>query len=1154
MLKIFKKLVKSKNERTLKEYQKIVNKINLLESDFEQLTDKELKKIILEYKESKNITVEKTFAYCREVSKRVLGMRHYDTQIIGGLALLYGNIAEMKTGEGKTIVSALPAVHKALLGVKVHIITTNDYLAERDKNILTPLYDFFDISISFNSSKVQFLMKNDIYKADVIYGTNSEFCFDYLRNNLVYSKEHQIFSNLENSYAIVDEVDSILIDSAKTPLIISGESDSKFEDYYWARDLAAKMIKSKFISEKVKSNFMVEMVKNNVTIEDGYQEEDFPNVDYYFDGKTADVQLSELGYEKLENFLLSKNLIKDKNEVYINPKHVTYLKNALIALNAFFKNRDYIINENNEVIIIDQQTGRLLENNRWTNGLHQAVEAKENVEIKSENIENAKITYQSFFKLYHNLSGMTGTANTEAAELYSIYGLETVIIPTNKPIQRVDYEDILFFSEKDKYDYLEADILKYHKTGQPLLIGTTSVDVSEKVSNLLDKMGLKYNLLNAKNHEKESIIIEEAGRLNAITISTNMAGRGTDIILGGNINRKINEIKNNDNLSDIVKEVKIQEIKVEFENNRDAVIKAGGLMVIGVDKNESRRIDNQLRGRSGRQGDVGASQFYVSFDDNLLLKFKGESEKLKNILSKIVKFLPENQKYLTSSNVSSSIERFQKAIENHDANGRVSLLKYDEVLSEHRDKVYAFRNEILDYEKIRLKEVDSVFNLSLPLNCFEAVIFEKYQNQFIHDDENILLAKHSNEVEKELKEFYKSIVMLDKYIKNNYDFFENDIDNKFKEIKEYFFSLNDNKNLEHFSDLLFSYYEKKFKFDKIINDDYVIAFEKEVLLNSLDKNYSLYLSQMEEIRQLIHLRGYAQKNPLYEYQEESQKTLKQMLENFLIDSGEDMLNKNIDRYELIKPEIVTYNKLKSNYIYKNNILETIKYEVVVCFYNNLIANLIYNPIEDKLSNDEKLLLKENVKNNIDLLQRFKNKCTSIMQDEIKFINDNNYSNYYLYKKNNYLKDRKLKLLKLNIGYINSELHHINSIYGKNNNFDIYNMFLNKEIDLMNGNFINEKYVRYVSTLNIGNVVNKIDEINKILLQTILSVDEYNKLIFTIEKKESDKELELSEYVINEVKNDNENFDDSYEYNDDLDLDEDNILMVDKEYVGKTFNF
>ena len=629
----FTKIFGSSNQRLLNQYSKIVDKINALEDELSELSDQDLKsktdelRSLYQDSESFDDILPKAFAIVREASKRTLGLRHYDVQLIGGITLHEGKISEMKTGEGKTLVSTLPAYLNALSGRSVHIITVNEYLAQRDADWMRPIYEFLGLTVGCIKSNQNPPERKAAYEADITYGTNNEFGFDYLRDNLSY--EEQMQSQGDLTFAIVDEVDSILIDEARTPLIISGQADQSTELYQKMNSIVHKLKPGSSESE---------------------------TGDYTIDEKVKQIYLTEEGHSNVENILHGMNMLQEGDSLY-DPKNIKFMHHINAAIRAhklFNKDVDYIVKDG-EVVIVDEFTGRTMAGRRWSDGLHQAVEAKENLNIKEENQTIASITFQNYFRLYDKLSGMTGTADTEAFEFQQIYGLEVVVIPTHETMIREDHADLVYLNRDGKFKNIIEDIKQRQKKDQPILVGTASIENSEYISQLLSKEGIKHQVLNAKQHKKESMIIAQAGKPGSVTIATNMAGRGTDIVLGGNIDAEIKLSKEN------LAEEKISQMKLDWQKKHDDVIEAGGLHIIGTERHESRRIDNQLRGRSGRQGDPGSSRFYLSLDDDLLRIF-GDPEKTQSMLSRVGM---EEGEAIESNLLTRQIERAQRKVESH---------------------------------------------------------------------------------------------------------------------------------------------------------------------------------------------------------------------------------------------------------------------------------------------------------------------------------------------------------------------------------------------------------------------------------------------------------------------------------------------------------
>ena len=677
-MSFFTSIFGSRNSRLLKRYGKTVAQINALEPAMQALSDEDLKAKTPEFKqrlangESLDNLLPEAFAVCREASRRVLKMRHFDVQLLGGMALHYGKIAEMATGEGKTLVATLPAYLNALTGQGVHIVTVNDYLAQRDAEWMSRVYGWLGLTTGVNLPSMNHEQKRGAYAADITYGTNNEFGFDYLRDNMVYSVSDRVQRGLV--YGIVDEVDSILIDEARTPLIISGQAEDSNDLYERINEIPPKLTLQ--IGEETK---------------DGKGKIEVPG-DYTKDEKTRQVYLTDAGYEKAEKILTEMGLLQKGASLY-DAAHIILVHHLYAALRAhalYHRDQHYVV-QNDEIVIVDEFTGRLMEGRRWSEGLHQAIEAKEHVTIQNENQTLASITFQNYFRMYKKLSGMTGTADTEAYEFQDIYGLETVVIPTNRPNQRQDASDLVYRSEEEKYEAVLADIKDCYERGQPVLVGTTSIENSERLSAYLTKMGIPHNVLNAKQHAKEAQIVAQAGRPKMITIATNMAGRGTDIVLGGNVEKQVEFIQADDKIPEEEKAAKIKQLQDEWQSLHDFVLAQGGLHIIGTERHESRRVDNQLRGRSARQGDPGSSRFYLSLDDELLRIFAGDT--MRNIMNRLK--MPRGEA-IESKLVTRSIESAQRKVEGHNFDMRKQLLKYDDVANDQRKVLYQERNELLE--------------------------------------------------------------------------------------------------------------------------------------------------------------------------------------------------------------------------------------------------------------------------------------------------------------------------------------------------------------------------------------------------------------------------------------------------------------------------
>lgn len=809
-----KKLFGSRNERLLKTYRKTVNQINALEPTIQALSDDALRAKTTEFKDrlAKGETLDdllpEAFAVVREASVRVFGMRHFDVQLIGGMALHQGKISEMRTGEGKTLVATLPAYLNALGGNGVHVITVNDYLASRDAAWMGKLYSFLGLTVGCNLSRMPHDQKQAAYASDITYGTNNEFGFDYLRDNMVYSVGERVQRGL--NYAIVDEVDSILIDEARTPLIISGQADDHTEMYRKLDGLPKQLVRMQ--SEQKPG------------------EEEVPG-DFYVDEKGHQIQMSEAGHEKAEQILSQMGLLPEGASLYdaANISLMHHVMAALRAHNLFHKDQHYVV-QNGEVIIVDEFTGRLMPGRRWSDGLHQAVEAKEGVRIQAENQTLASITFQNYFRMYKKLSGMTGTADTEAFEFQSIYGLETVIIPTHRPIQRKDAQDKIYKSAREKYNAILEDIKDCYERGQPVLVGTTSIENSELIATFLEKEKLPHNVLNAKQHEREAEIVAQAGRPKAITIATNMAGRGTDIVLGGNLERELAGIENNAEIDEAAKPALIEKARAEWKLRNEAVLASGGLHIIGCERHESRRIDNQLRGRAGRQGDAGSSRFYLSMEDQLLRIFAGD--RVRAIMERLK--LPEGEA-IEAGIVSRSIESAQRKVEGRNFDIRKQLLEYDDVSNEQRKIIYSQRNEILESAEIR----ETIGNLRH--GALEAVFREYIPEESVEEQWDLA------GLETVLRNEYQLEAPLAKWLEDDAKSTDEDFLKRILEIADETYNA---------------------KVQQVGVDSFA-KFEKTLLLQSIDTHWREHLAALDYLRQGIHLRGYAQKNPKQEYKREA---------------------------------------------------------------------------------------------------------------------------------------------------------------------------------------------------------------------------------------------------------------------------------------------
>lgn len=836
MASFLTKIFGSRNDRLIKQYRRKVAVINKLEPEIKALSDEQLKAKTAEFRQrladgaSLDSLLPEAFAVVREASFRVLGMRHFDVQLIGGMVLNDGKIAEMRTGEGKTLTATLAVYLNALPGKGAHVVTVNDYLASRDAAWMGKVYNFLGMTVGTILSNQPNDQKQAAYAADITYGTNNEFGFDYLRDNMEYEtgarRQRGLF------FAIVDEVDSILIDEARTPLIISGPAEGN-TDIYVAIDKIPDMLVR--------------------------QKQEKGEGDYWVDEKQHTVQLSEAGHEKVEKIMVDMGLLPAGQSLY-SPSNIMllhYLNAALRAHTLFVKDQHYVV-QNGEVIIVDEFTGRLMKGRRWSDGLHQAVEAKEGVEIQQENQTFASITFQNYFRMYEKLSGMTGTADTEAYEFQEIYGLETVVIPTHRMMIRDDQQDKVYRTAKEKYKAIVDDVKECFGRGQPVLVGTTSIENSELISDMLTKAGIPHNVLNAKQHEREAQIVMEAGRPGMVTIATNMAGRGTDIVLGGGISKALEQIDNDETLSDEQKKAQKEEIKAKWQVDHDRVVELGGLRIIGSERHESRRIDNQLRGRSGRQGDPGSSRFYLSMEDPLLRIFAGE--KMQALMNKLR--LPEGEA-IEAGIVSRSIETAQRKVESRNFDIRKQLLEYDDVANDQRKEIYALRNEILENKDVSgpVKELRDGYFTSLFRHYVPADTVEEQW-----DLEGL---------EKELKEQWNLDVPL-------------------KATLEKSESSDDQELLDMLLAATNKVYDEKVA---LVGHEAFAQFERNVLLQFLDQRWREHLSQLDMLRQGIYLRGYAQKQPKQEYKREAFELFANLLETVGADVTRVLMNVQIRQPE-----------------------------------------------------------------------------------------------------------------------------------------------------------------------------------------------------------------------------------------------------------------
>ncbi|ASM48602.1 preprotein translocase subunit SecA [Pseudoalteromonas espejiana DSM 9414] len=817
---LFTKIFGSRNDRTIKNLRKTVALINALETQLEALSDEDLRAKTAEFRErydngqSLDDILPEAFAVVREASKRVNGMRHFDVQLLGGMVLHQGRIAEMRTGEGKTLTATLPAYLNGLTGKGVHVITVNDYLAKRDAETNRELFEFLGLTVGCNVPGMMPQQKKQAYTADITYGTNNEFGFDYLRDNMAFSIDERVQRPL--FYAVVDEVDSILIDEARTPLIISGPAEDSSELY-------------------IEINKIVPLLELQEKEDEEGVEGDG---DYTIDEKSKQVHLTERGQIKVEDLLTERNLIEEGDSLY-SASSITLLSHVYAALRAhklYQKDVDYVVKEN-EVIIIDEHTGRSMEGRRWSEGLHQAVEAKEGVKIQNENQTLASITFQNYFRLYETLAGMTGTADTEAFEFQSIYGLDTVVMPTNKPMIRDDRADLVYLTQEEKYEAILIDIKDCQERGQPVLVGTISIESSEYLSQFLRKEKIKHNVLNAKFHAQEADIVSDAGLPGTVTIATNMAGRGTDIVLGGNWNSEVEKLEN-------PTDEQIAEIKAAWKIRHDAVIDAGGLHIIGTERHESRRIDNQLRGRSGRQGDAGSSRFYLSMDDALMRIFAGE--RMTNMMRKLGM---QRGEAIEHPWVNRAIENAQRKVEARNFDVRKQLLEYDDVANDQRRVVYSQRNELLEEGDI-----------SETITAIRGDVLAGVIDQYIAP-QSLAEMWDVPGLEERLKQDFLIELPISQWLAD---------DNK----------LYEEKLRERIEQAVEQAYKQK---EEQVGDSVLRQFEKAIMLQSLDQHWKDHLAAMDHLRQGIHLRGYAQKNPKQEYKRESFELFSEMLENLKVD-------------------------------------------------------------------------------------------------------------------------------------------------------------------------------------------------------------------------------------------------------------------------------
>ncbi|WP_119965402.1 preprotein translocase subunit SecA [Simplicispira lacusdiani] len=820
------KLFGSRNDRLLKQYRKTVARINAMEPEYEALSDDALRAKTQEFKEriAKGETLDallpEAFAVVREGSKRIMKMRHFDVQLIGGMALHYGKIAEMRTGEGKTLTATLPVYLNALSGEGVHVVTVNDYLASRDAKWMGRLYNFLGLTVGINLPNMPREEKQAAYNADITYGTNNEYGFDYLRDNMVYEAHDRVQRRL--NYAIVDEVDSILIDEARTPLIISGQAEDHTATYVAMNKVVPLLVRQEGEADPRTGEGVTK-----------------PG-DFTIDEKSHQVFLTEQGHETAERVLAAQGLIAEGASLY-DPANITLMHHLYAALRAnHIYNRDqhYVV-QNGEIVIVDEFTGRLMSGRRWSEGLHQAVEAKEGVQIQAENQTMASITFQNYFRLYNKLSGMTGTADTEAYEFQEIYGLETVVIPPNRPSKRDDQLDRVYKTTREKYEAAIQDIRECHERGQPVLVGTTSIENSEIIDQLLNKVGLPHQVLNAKQHAREADIVAQAGREGMITIATNMAGRGTDIVLGGNIEKDVAAIEADESLSESERAAKVAALREQWKVDHEKVKALGGLRIIATERHESRRIDNQLRGRSGRQGDPGSSRFYLSLDDSLMRIFAGD--RVKAIMDRLK--MPDGEA-IEAGIVTRSIESAQRKVEARNFDIRKQLLEYDDVANDQRRVIYQQRNDILDAADL------SDVIAAMREDCFTDIVRQYVPAESVEEQWDLPA------LEKLLAEEWQIQLPLQQVVEGSQ-------------------SVTDDEILDKVVQAAHDAFAAKVA---LVGQENFTQFERVVLLQTFDSNWRDHLSALDYLRQGIHLRGYAQKQPKQEYKREAFELFRQLLD------------------------------------------------------------------------------------------------------------------------------------------------------------------------------------------------------------------------------------------------------------------------------------
>nr|WP_286946652.1 preprotein translocase subunit SecA [Pseudomonas sp. UBA6718] len=836
---LLKKLFGSKNEREVKRMLKTVSAINALEEQMLALSDEQLKGKTEEFKarlakgETLDQILPEAFAVAREAGKRVMGMRHFDVQLIGGMTLHEGKIAEMRTGEGKTLVGTLAVYLNALSGKGVHVVTVNDYLARRDANWMRPLYEFLGLSVGVVIPFMPPEEKRAAYAADITYGTNNEFGFDYLRDNMAFSLEDKFQREL--NFAVVDEVDSILIDEARTPLIISGQAEDSSQLY-------------------MQINQLIPRLKQHIEEEEGVVTQEGH---YKVDEKTRQVELNEAGHQYVEEMLTAAGLLAEGESLYSahNLSLLTHVYAGLRAHKLFHRNVEYIV-QSGQVILIDEHTGRTMQGRRLSEGLHQAIEAKEGVNIQAESQTLASTTFQNYFRLYNKLAGMTGTADTEAFEFRQIYGLDVIVIPTHRPVARKDFNDLVYLTQEEKYQAIIADIKESQAQGRPILVGTASIETSEYVSKLLEQAGIEHKVLNAKYHEKEAEIIAQAGRPGAVTLATNMAGRGTDILLGGNWEAEVAALE-------APSEEQIAQIKADWQKRHQQVIEAGGLHVIASERHESRRIDNQLRGRAGRQGDPGSSRFYLSLEDNLMRIFA--SDRVKNFMKALGM---QSGEAIEHRMVTNAIEKAQRKVEGRNFDMRKQLLEYDDVANEQRKVIYHMRNSLLAADNIGDTIVEfrqEVLNATINNHIPPQSLPEQW------DITGLEMALYSD---------FGLRLPIQQWLDEDDKLYEETLREKI------------------LAELLAAYHEK----EELAGVEALRTFEKQMLLRVLDDLWKDHLATMDHLRHGIHLRGYAQKNPKQEYKRESFTLFQELLESIKRDTIRVLSHVQVRREDPVEEE------------------------------------------------------------------------------------------------------------------------------------------------------------------------------------------------------------------------------------------------------------